>query len=1030
MAGNVYSKNIRRTIWGSMGRYIAILSIIALGVGFFAGIKNTKASMMLTCNEYVSEYNMYDFRLLSTYGFTDDDVDKVADVDEVAEAEGSVTADFFSEDSEGNSIILRAHSITESINTLNLTEGRMPAADNECVADEHFFTSEDIGTTVRVTDENDEDTKGELEYEEYEIVGLVNSTYYMIKTERGTTSLGDGSIDAYIYAPLESFTSEYFTEMFVTSKEQGYIFSDEYADNIAAAKSPVTKAAESSAADRYEEILADAEEEIEEGQQEIDDGRAELESERASAYAQLDSAKAELDENSSKIEAGKSELKETKKTLTSQRQQVSDGIDEVNAALAQLNAAYESALSGAARSDGSSSGNSSGSDTGSGSGNVSGSDSNTTAATAAGASNAAEYEQTKASLEAQLQQLEASLEEIDSGFAQIKEKETSLEESEAQIEAGYSEYYESKATAEAEFAAAEEELEDAQEELDEAREELEDIESPEIYVYEREDNQGFGSFESNADIVDSIAKVFPVFFFLIAALVCSTTMSRMIEEERTQIGALRALGYTSGRIMLKYMIYSGSAATIGCIAGFLAGSKYFPLAIWTAYGMMFGFAPLEFYFSWPLAAISLAGALVCSMGTTYAACRGQLNNMPAEILRPKAPRAGKRILLERFGFLWKRMRFLHKVSARNIFRYKKRMIMMILGIGGCTALVLAGFGIKDSMAGIADYQYSDIERYDMMVAYSDEIDDEQRNDFETEYADILDNAALIQETSVSVKGTGETKSCNLMISDDENISKAVNFTYDDGETIAYPGSGEAMLNDKLAKTLGVEVGDKITVTYDDTETAVLTVSGIYKNYVSNYIYINADTYENEFGRSYEPSIMLVTVNDDTDVQKAAADINGFDDVAGISVVEDVKENIDDMMVSLNYIIILVIGCAGALAFIVLFNLGNINITEREREIATIEVLGFYPRETGSYVFRENLILVMMGIVVGLPGGNILHSFIMDRIVVDAIAFNTVIKGTSYLFAVIVVLLFTFIVDIILRRKLRRINMAEALKSTE
>lgn len=979
MTGNIYSKNIRRTILGSMGRYIAILAIIALGVGFFAGVKNTKGSMMITCDEYVSQYKMYDLRIVSSYGFTEDDEKALSDMDEVSVAEGSVTSDFFSEDNEGNSIVISAHSMTEDVNNVDLTAGRLPESDNECVADNHFFTEKDIGRKLKVTEENDQNTRDTMKYGEYEIVGLVNSPYYMMKTERGTTSLGDGKVKAFIYAPEGGFTSEYFTEMFVILKNQGFVFSDEYNSNIEEAKGPVTEKAEELAENRYDEIVSDARKEIDEGRKELDDGIAALSNEKSDVYAKLEEARAQLDEKSSQLKSGKQQLAEQKNSLRDQREQAVSGIEKIEGQLAVLDPE--------------------------------------------------EYPEEVEALEVQLTQLNSNLTQIDSGLERIAAEQADLVSAEEQIERGYDEYYSGKAEADSSFASAEKKLSDGETELDKSEKALTELATPEIYVQDREDNIGYGSFESNADIVDSIAKIFPVFFFLIAALVCSTTMSRMIDEERTQIGALRALGYTSGKIMFKYMIYSGSAAVIGCILGFFAGSKYFPYAIWIAYGMMFGFAPIEFYFNWQLALISIAVSLLCSSGTTYLACRGQLKHMPAEILRPRAPKAGKRILLERVTFIWSRLRFLHKVSARNIFRYKKRMVMMILGIGGCTSLVLAGFGINDSIAGIADHQYSMIEKYDMTVAFSEKIDDDLRDKFESEYEKYIDNTAVLQQTSVNAEGNDVIKSCSLMVTDDSNINKAVNFSEDDTK-LDYPERGEALINNKLADMLGLEDGDSLRISYDDTKSVTLKISGIYKNYVSNYIYISSDTYEKDMGKEYEPTMMFVTFDDGTDIRHMNELVNRFDGIMGVSLNEDVRNRVDDMMVSLNYIIILVIGCAGALAFIVLFNLGNINITEREREIATIEVLGFYPRELGSYVFRENFILVILGIIVGLPAGFALHKFIMSRIVIDAVAFNEVIEPVSYLYTVIVVLAFSLIVDIILRGKLRKINMAEALKSIE
>ena len=290
--------------------------------------------------------------------------------------------------------------------------------------------------------------------------------------------------------------------------------------------------------------------------------------------------------------------------------------------------------------------------------------------------------------------------------------------------------------------------------------------------------------------------------------------------------------------------------------------------------------------------------------------------------------------------------------------------------------------------------------------------------------------AVLQQSSVDAEGGGVSKSCNLMISDDSRITKAVSFKEEDGTKIAYPAKGQAVINNKLAEMLNLKEGDQLTVKYDDTKSVKLTVSGIYWNYVSNYIYINGETYTEDFGKTYEPTVAFLTAAKGTGVYELSEDLNQFDDIMGISVNEDIKKRVDDMMVSLNYIIILVIGCAGALAFIVLFNLGNINLTERVREIATIEVLGFYPREMGSYVFRENFILVLIGIAAGLPTGYILHKFIMSRIVVDAVSFNEIIEPISYGFAVVTVIGFSVIVDLILRRKMRRINMAEALKSIE
>jgi len=777
-------------------------------------------------------------------------------------------------------------------------------------------------------------------------------------------------------------TAEYFSEIFVTCKVQGYAYSEEYDNNIEAAEGSITTAAEKRADIRYKDIVDEAQAEIDDGWAEVNEGRQTLASEKTDANNELSKAKKELDSKKKELEAGKKELAAQKNELIKQRKETETGLNQVQAALAQAEAAGD--------------------------------------------------EQLIAAYTAAVQQTKAGLTQIDAGLEKIAASEKELETGEEQLEDGYDEYNESRAEAAREFANAENKLNNAEKEIREAEEELADLEKPEVFVQTREDNPGYSNFDSNSDIVDSIAKVFPVFFFLIAALVCSTTMSRMVEEERTQIGALRALGYSNGRIMKKYMVYSGSAAFIGCIIGYFAGSKFFPLAIWIAYGMMFGFAPLVYYFNWPLAVISLLVSLICSMGTTYFACKGQLAGMPAEILRPKAPKAGKRIILERIGFIWNRMKFLHKVTARNILRYKKRMIMMIIGIGGCAALVLAGFGMDDSVAGISDHQYENIEKHDVVVAFSDVLDKEKQETFRQKYEDDVDNIAVLQQSTVTLKNGDVSKTSNLIVTDDKSISKAIGMkeSLDADENIPFPKTGEAVVNNKMAEMLGVEVGDEIIVEYDDTHRDTLKISGVYRNYVNSYLFINAETYESVAVNDYEPSVMYLTMAEGKDVHAVADKISDSEDILAISVNEDVKVGIDEMMQSLNYIIILVILCAGALAFIVLFNLSNINLTERVREIATIEVLGFYPRETGAYVFRENLILVILGIIAGLPTGVALHRFIMKQIQVDMVSFENVIEPESYIFTVVTVLIFTFIVDRIMRLKLKKINMAEALKSIE
>ena len=396
-------------------------------------------------------------------------------------------------------------------------------------------------------------------------------------------------------------------------------------------------------------------------------------------------------------------------------------------------------------------------------------------------------------------------------------------------------------------------------------------------------------------------------------------------------------------------------------------------------------------------------------------------------MRPKAPADGKRILLERITPLWKRMKFLHKVSARNIFRYKKRLVMMIAGIGGCMALMLTGFGISDSVKNIVAYQYDDIMKYDFEVSFADGLSSEECADFADSAADLLSGIGFLTEKSVDVTGD-ETKSATLICADGD-ISEFFDM-HRRGESVPYPGSGEVAMNEKLASMVGVSVGDSVTLTVGDRDSVSVTVSGIFENYVGNYVCVGADVYESVFGEEPTVNAAFAVSVEDGDLHSIAASLINDCGADGVSVSADLRERVDGMMASMNYIILLVIICAGALAFIVLFNLGNINITERVREIATIKVLGFYPSETNAYVFRENIVLTAIAALVGLPVGKWFHAFVMNEIQVDLLSFDVHVEPRSYLLALVMTFAFALIVNCAMYFRLNKINMAESLKSIE
>lgn len=559
---------------------------------------------------------------------------------------------------------------------------------------------------------------------------------------------------------------------------------------------------------------------------------------------------------------------------------------------------------------------------------------------------------------------------------------------------------------------------------------LAELEKPETYVLGRNTNVGYVCFENDSNIVEGIANVFPVFFFLVAALVCITTMNRMVEEQRTQIGVLKALGYSSAGIMSKYMTYSGLAAVIGCVSGFFLGTWGFPKVIWVVYGIMYNTDKLLYVFDWRLAFFSVLVSLLCSVGATWFSCRLELAETAAQLMRPKAPKAGKRVFLEKLPFLWKRLSFLRKVSVRNIFRYKKRFFMMLMGISGCTALMVTGFGIKDSIADVAERQYREIQVFDLGVSLKTPANEELETRLTELSEEGIADFLCLTESNMDIVTEKGTKSIYVVAGDAGRLSDYVDMHTKGGEKIAYPGAGEGVITQKLADRYGIAMGDEVCLRDGDMHEMTVKITAVMENYVNNYLYLSEDTMESFYGGNLEKKTVYVNLKDDADPHALAATIMELEETASVDVNQDTVERVGSMMESLDIIVVIVIICAAGLAFIVLYNLTNINITERIREIATIKVLGFFKRETESYVFRENLLLTVLGMFPGLVLGKFLHAFVMSQIQIDLIAFDTRVAPVSYLYSAILTVVFAWLVNRGMSGKLENVSMTESLKSVD
>lgn len=890
---SIMKKTTLREIRQSLGRYLAIFAIVAMGVGFFAGLKITRQVMITSANAYLEEKQLYDFRLLSTLGFEEEDVQTLSSKEDVRFVEGAVAADILYFNQQGNEDVIKAHSLLQNINGLEVVAGRLPQQATECVVDANLYDKSALGTKIVLSENNVEEDLDYFAYREYTIVGIAQSSAY-IQFERGTTALGNGQVSGFMYLLPQGFCAEFYTEIYVKFNQDYPIYSKDYNDYIDE-KEPLWKDyCKAQGERRYQAIVADAE-------------------------AELANAKQTLAE----------EKADAKQTLADAKKELTDA-------------------------------------------------------------------------------------------------EAELADAHAELADGWAKYNDS-------YAEFEEKIAEAEQEIADAEADIANIEKPETYVLNRDANIGYACFQNDSSIVEGLANVFPVFFFLVAALVCMTTMNRMVEEQRTQIGVLKALGYGEAAIMGKYLFYSGSAALAGCIAGYFLGIHLFPFVIWTAYGMMYQMGSIVYIFDGSTALLCLACALLCSMGTTWISCRHELKEVAADLMRPKAPRAGKRVFLEWLPFIWKRLKFLHKVSVRNIVRYKRRFFMMVIGISGCTALLVTGFGIRDSVVDIADQQFQEIQTYQFGITLKNGIKDANDPSL-TEFTEILDTYGgsflPVLETTMDLQTPENLKSIHLIIVENPaQIGEYIDLHTPDKTAISYPKAGEAVICEKLAKRYRIQIGDTIHLFEENGKEVQAVVSGICENYIYNYIYLNAETYQTALGTFLYKNV-YANITKDADIHAVGAAIMKANNITAVSINADMLVRFSSMMSSMNYIVFVVIACAAALAFIVLYNLNNINITERIREIATIKVLGFYRNETAAYVFRENTALTAIGCAVGLLLGKLLHIYVMHKVDIDLMSFDVHVKAVSYLLSILLTFAFTWIVNRIMTGKLENINMAESLKSVD
>lgn len=1133
-------KNTFREIKNTKARFISIMAIIALGVGFFAGIKATVPSMYNLAESYYKEQNLMDYRLVSTVGFDEDDIKAVENTEGVSSVMPSYFCDAQTTADEGGNVV-RLIAVPEKygdnseLNSLVLKEGRLPEKPNEILVEHDSIsgTKYKVGDKITFSKEaGDNDLSEQLDSLEYTVVGTVNSPLY-ISYQRGTTSIGNGKISEFMYVNQKSFKTERYTELYVKAdfSENCSAFSDAYEENseslaetlestanaqcevfdkdvIQKAKNELedsktkyndekTKAEKqlSDAKDKidlsqkeFDEKIADAQSELDNAKAKIDSGKTELESSKNEYYSKISSAEAEISNQETQLNNAQTEYEKSKSDFDSQilsaQEKIDNGRAEYETAYNEFKNTQEPQL-------------------------LAGIEQAQTAVDLLKAAIAAEtnsdvlavlnaqlekaqqtldnlnsqysqaisqFEESKAKLDTAQAELNAKKAEgqaqLDSALAQIESGKTALENGKAELEAqkteGYNklveaentlntaqsqyddgvkelekqktdgqqklddaqkEYDKEKSKADEKFAEAEEKIKDGQKELDK-------LSSPEWYVFTRNDNPGYSTFSQNADRLDAVASVFPVFFLLVAVLVCVTTMTRLIEEKRTEIGTLKALGYSNISIITKFVIYALIAAILGSVIGTVLGVCSLPFIIYNAYKIMFYIGDITLVLNIPSVVLGIAAAVLCTTVVSIVVCMRSLAHKPAEAMRPKAPKPGKRILLEYITPLWKRFSFTAKLTARNLFRYKSRLCMTVIGVAGCTALIVAAFGLLNSFDPLTKDQFETIYKYDAVIVPK-EGGTEKELSYLTSEVKNKDNVSRFmlasqEDATVEFKGQVKDESTYLtVVQNPDELDTIISLHTRRGDEELTLTDDGVLINEKLSEEFGIKVGDTIKISGEFGESEA-KVSGIFEQYLFNYIYMTPTLYSSLYGKNPSYNMLDVKLGDNSQTAQEAfsSKVLKDDRIAAVSFIATSLEEFKNMLNSLNLVVLVMITCAAALAFVVLYNLTNINIAERVREIATFKVLGFNNRETSSFIYKENIVLTLLGIAVGLVLGVFLTSFIVQTVEVDNIMFGREIYPTSFIYAAGFTMLFSLLVNAVMSFKIKAVNMVESLKSVE
>lgn len=1061
-------KDIFRNIKLTVGRFMSIMLIVAIGIAFFSGLKIAPLVMKKTADKYYKDYNLRDIQIISSLGLTDEDLKEIKKINNVEQAEGSYFFDVLL-NKDGKEIVVRLHSFSNEnqIDGVRLIKGRLPKKANECVVEidvkkELLYP---LGSKIHIdTKGKNNDLNDKIDNKKFKVVGAVQTPNYLSE-EKGNSNLGYGKIDSYVYIPDENFKLDQYTDILVKVEGSDKLnsYSDNYFKLVDNVRKDIENISEKRENIRYNQILNSIDKKFVEVEKEF-------KNEKNLALNKLENLELELEDREQQIKDGYKAIDKEKKNLNNylkkKEKDLKDGkniIDDKNNTYNILYKEYEkeflnldklknniedekntieekiksidNRLEGLKLE-------------------LENSDNNTSDISLEIDSltkmkedldnekkllnekfieknnilktKEAELFDLKNRIDNEVRELNKSKLELERNRSEIKSK---LSRKKRTLKVSNEELNKVKNKYNKEKDKIENDLNLSENRIREEKNNLKNIDKSKWHILDRNKHYSYVDYEGAADRIDSLAKIFPVFFILVSFLVSLTSMARMVDEQRNHIGTLKALGYTNMDIAKKYIIYAFLAAILGSILGLVIGHTVFPKIIFDSYGLMYMLPDIEFLFDYKLSISIVIFSIVLMSLTAYISCIKELRECSSSLMRPKAPKAGKKILLERISFFWSRLSFNTKVTLRNIFRYKRRFFMTVLGIAGSTALIVTGFGIKDSIGTVANEQFGKIFKFDSIIYFEEEPYDK----INLKKIGVEDSKKIHKESGLLKKEENEQDVEIIIPKTRKNFEKyisLIDINNKDNRKVKIPKTG-MVISEQVAKTLDIKEGEYIYVENQNNKKAKAKVYKIVKNYTFNYAYMSDKYYKDIFNiEEIQFTELIANIGSKKKLEKQLRNKEIEESIKSISFNKDLKNEFNDIINSLDYVVFIMIISAGGLAFVVLYNLTTINISERTREIATMKVLGFYDTEVAMYIFRENLILTVLGILLGLIMGSSLHKYVMITVEMDNIMFGLEISRLSYIYSSILTIIFSIMINLIMYFKLKSIEMVESLKSIE